>query len=127
MFCTNCGAIIEQQARFCAACGTPSRGGFPASPTLAGRKTPTRSRAFEIGVVVFALLSVMGTCMYAAFREHTTSPTSASQPPSEVRHKCGDDVIVGYWAYHCLTTSWQNAIGSQYARQHPDAEFLVVD
>jgi hypothetical protein len=130
MFCTNCGATIEQNARYCAGCGTPAqRGDFPSSPTAASSKIPTRSRALGCGVAVFALLAVMGVCTYSLKEPgQTSSPASQSTPqPSEARHKCGDDVLVGYWAYRCINASWHGAIGSQYSRQHPDAEFLVVD
>jgi hypothetical protein len=36
-------------------------------------------------------------------------------------------VVVGYWAYKCIETRWQDVISPRYSRKYPDALFLVVD
>ena len=52
------------------------------------------------------------------------SDASAS---SSGRHKIGDDVFIGYWAYRCVSAKWKDAIGSEYTQEYPDANFLVID
>ena len=58
------------------------------------------------------------------FGQHSTTTGTST---SNFTHKIGDTVIVGKWAYRCHGTSWERSIGTEYPKQYPDAEFLVVD
>jgi len=77
----------------------------------------------------------MGMCTAILNDGPTTTATksassvnvSDASANSSTKHKIGDDVFVGYWAYRCDGARWQTSIGSEYTRQYPDAEFLVVD
>ena len=77
----------------------------------------------------------MGMCTAILNDGPTTTATksassinvSNASAESGTKHKIGDNVFVGYWAYRCAGARWQRSIGSEYTRQYPDAEFLVVD
>lgn len=34
---------------------------------------------------------------------------------------------VGYWSYAVWGSHWRDSIGTEYLREYPDAEFLVID
>jgi hypothetical protein len=132
MFCRNCGARLEQQEQFCASCGAPAYSGTLATgPAVGAAKTVAtgKTRPWQYVVMAVGLLLLMRMCT-AFIGGPATTPTPApnsSTQPAELRHRPGQDVFVGYWAYRCVSARWQNSIGSEYAAQHPDARFLVVD
>jgi hypothetical protein len=103
------------QARFCQSCGTPSDTHSQAS-TSATVKASRRSRLPLY--IVAAVASVTLLVVIGAMN---------SEPVKVTENKIGDTVSVGYWTYVCNGASWRQSIGSEYSRQIPDAEFLVVD
>src|SRR5438067_8144588 len=128
MFCCKCGANLGEQAQaaFCTRCGTPAYSGKPVvPPNLPQAKTQSRFWLYALAAI--GLLFFMGMC--GSYKhDDTTTAAPVKRDASSVQHtKLGDGVVVGYWAYRCLGTQWQRSIGSEYTRQYPDAEFLVID
>ena len=134
MFCRNCGASIEQETRFCGACGASTSS---SALVAGGTEAPKNKARWAYFLVAVGFLLLMWMCN-AASTQPTTPSTSASPestqsplPPnstqSTVRHKVNENVLVGYWAYRCMSAHWQNSIGSGYTTEYPDASFLIVD
>jgi Domain of unknown function (DUF4352) len=118
-FCRNCGIALASEARFCGACGSPSVIDSQVPASTSG-KMPRRSRVplyVAATVTLFVLLIVMG--VFSSDAAKTSIPVNA--------HKIGESVSVGYWSYVCNGVSWQQSIGSEFLKQTPDAEFLIVD
>ena len=38
-----------------------------------------------------------------------------------------EPVTVGYWSYRAWSSQWRSSIGSDYSRETPDSNFLIVD
>jgi hypothetical protein len=133
MFCRNCGAKPTDQDRFCSGCGTPAFA-YTMPPTAPPLQAQKKSRGWIYAIAAIGVLLFMGMCgailnqgTSTATKTSSSSVRPASVQPSSVRYKVGDNVFVGYWAYRCYGARWQRSIGSEYTRQYPDAQFLIVD
>jgi uncharacterized protein DUF4352/zinc ribbon protein len=128
MFCNKCGTSIEPRDRFCQVCGSP-----PASIVVAPKKGLTISRFFVYGSVVFVALMMVRLMINLIVGPEASAPAKSglaeSAQPSEVRHKVGEHVFAGYWAYRCESAKWQDSfpIDGGYLRRVANAKFLVVD
>jgi hypothetical protein len=121
MFCRNCGANLTDKARFCNRCGTPA-----ISPSAVSSADPPAGLLYSPGkpAVVGLLLVIV---IFGAIVSFGPSSRTSATSTRNLRHKIGESVLVGNWAYWCDGATWQRSIGSAYSRQYPDAEFLVVD
>lgn len=121
MFCRSCGSVIREKSSFCAQCGSPaSSSGDPPPPPAPSPK----SRKTQITILIIAGCAFL--FMFLCSASHRDGGKTTSSEP-KAQHKVGDDLRVGYWAYRCNAASWKTSIGSDYLRQYPDAEFLVID
>jgi outer membrane protein OmpA-like peptidoglycan-associated protein len=80
-FCVQCGAALGENVRFCERCGKAVDNARPAVSTQASalpkappfaathkRGTSTKILPIALGVIVFVMLSVIGSCVYLGYR-----------------------------------------------------------
>lgn len=129
MFCRSCGSPLEGRGKFCTNCGVQVGIGSLTVPTPPPPPPQRRTQAWVYVLVAVGVLFFVGL-LAAVFSDNSTnssSPNQASSQTTKDKHRIGETVLVGYWAYRCDGVEWTNSIGSEYTREHPDAKFLVVD
>jgi hypothetical protein len=121
MFCRNCGAQIDSAGPFCGACGAKGTVASLTPPKPTGRKAwPVLAGALVIFFLVWAIVNLPAN-------RSSTAGTSVTETPAKITHKMNETVNVGVWSYEVTGVRWANSIGSDFARERPDAKFLLVD
>jgi hypothetical protein len=124
MFCRNCGAQNNVADQFCSSCGARHESGNISAP----KRPKSRLGAWIIGVLaIIFLIAALAHTDSGTDVSYSESNSGPSQQVSNVVHKLNETVTVGEWSYKVTGVRWANSIGSDYAREYPDAKFLIID
>ena len=113
--------------------------GVTSHPSPKGAASPPVKRMGCLKLMAFIVLALFVLGVIVS-KIADSGPSTSKQPPGDarpsipapeqeriVRHKLGEDVFVGYWAYRCESAHWQNTVEEGGGlRRVADAKYLVV-
>ncbi|MBS4167736.1 DUF4864 domain-containing protein [Parachlamydia sp. AcF125] len=106
MFCTNCGALLEDNSRFCPACGKKADWQNPIQPP----PLPKKSFSWKKGVLILACLALL---FYAFLYEASKELTETVEKQLEALRT--HQVTEAYYSF--TSKEFQNTIGLEKFRE----------